>query len=233
MTTHFDDYANDYDAWFKENEDLFMSELLLVKYCLKDAGKVLSVGCGSGLFEKVLREEHHIDVEYGIEPSQEMAKIAIARGMSVQVGGAEDVDFGCECYDTVMFNGSPSYITDLGAAVVKAYNALKPNGKIILIDVPKEGSYALLYNLAKTLGTWEHPLLDGVKPRSCYPIELVKAANWRTTQEKVEYMQQAGFSDFKCAQTLVRLPLYSDKGIEEPCDGCDQGDYVAICAYKR
>lgn len=233
MTTHFDDYANDYDAWFIDNQDLLMSELLLVKRCLKDAGKTLSVGCGSGLFEKILRDEHDIDVQFGIEPSQEMAKIATARGMSVQVGGAEEVDFGSECYDCVMFNGSPGYITDLAAAVTKAYTALKPNGKIILIDVPKESSYALLYNLAKMLGTWDHPLLEGVTPRNCYPIELVKAANWRTTQEKVECMQDAGFSDFEFAQTLVRLPLYSDKGIEEPCDGCDQGDYVAICAYKK
>lgn len=233
MTKYFDDYANDYDAWFLENKDLLMSELLLVKRCVEEGGKILSVGCGSGLFEKLLRDEHKIDIHYGIEPSKEMAKIATARGMSVQIGGAEDVDFGVNTYDTVIFNGSPGYISDLPKAIKKAYDALKAGGKIVLIDVPKESSYALLYNLAKTLGTWEHPLLEGVTPRHCYPIELVKVANWRTTQEKMDEIEAAGFVDPEFFQTLVRLPLYSDIGVEMPCDGHDKGDYVAICAYKR
>lgn len=228
--THFDEYATEYDAWFLANQNVLNSELLLVKHFLSDAGRCLSVGCGSGLFEKLLRDEHQIDIREGIEPSTSMANIATQRGMQVQISGAEEAEFGEQCYDTILFNGSPSYITNLPKVIDKAHRALKPGGKIVMIDVPKESGYATLYNLAMTLGTWDHPLLDGVKPKAPYPIELVKAANWRTTQEKINFLTDAGFTQLQFAQTLTRHPAFSDDEPEQPSKGYDAGDYVAICA---
>ncbi len=51
MWTGFDKYASLYDAWFLNNVNVLMSELRLVALTLKDAGRVLSVGCGSGLLK--------------------------------------------------------------------------------------------------------------------------------------------------------------------------------------
>ena len=56
MIKGFDSYANEYDAWFLENPNVLESEVRLVASTLKDGGKILSVGCGSGLFEKIIRE---------------------------------------------------------------------------------------------------------------------------------------------------------------------------------
>ena len=103
----------------------------------------------------------------------------------------------------------------------------------VVVDIPKESSYALLYNLAKVLGTWSHPLLEGAHPKEPYPIEFVKMANWRTTSEKISLLKNAGFTDLAFAQTLTWHPLYSDNAVEEPTDGYNRGDYVAICAYKN
>ena len=99
----FDKYASKYDAWFIENSNVLASEVKLVASCMKDCGKALSVGCGSGLMEKILREEYDILIEEGIEHA---------------------------------------------------------------------------------VGSWDHPLLQGVQPKLPYPIELVKEAAWRTTAEK-------------------------------------------------
>lgn len=228
----FDNYASQYDAWFMENENVLFSELKLVAHALKQPGRTLSVGCGSGLFEMLLRHNYNIEVTNGIEPSKAMATIAEYRGMKVKIGGAEEVDFGIENYDTVIFNGSPSYISDLELSFQKAYMALKTNGRIIVVDVPKESSYALLYNLAKTLGTWQHPLLEGISPITPYPIELVKLSNWRTTAEKVDLLHKIGFGDLQFLQTLTCHPMYSNAQIEEPIDGYDKGDYVAIIGKK-
>ena len=52
----FDAYASEYDSWFIENSNVLESEVRLVASCLKNAGDVLSIGCGSGLFEKILAE---------------------------------------------------------------------------------------------------------------------------------------------------------------------------------
>ncbi|TKG96897.1 class I SAM-dependent methyltransferase [Puteibacter caeruleilacunae] len=229
----FDEYAGAYDAWFFDNMNLLRSEVNLVAHFLKDAGDIFSVGCGSGLFESILRKDFAIDINYGIEPSDGMAEIARKRGMTVEVVTAEEAEFGTEKYDTILFNGTPSYINDLKSVVEKAYAALKPGGRIVMIDVPKEGSYATMYNLAKAVETWDHPLLKGVHPPAPYPIEFVKVANWRTTAEKVTMIEEAGFKELDFAQTLTKHPLYSNEVEEQPIEGYDSGDYVAICAWKK
>ena len=153
MGKGFDEYASKYDAWFLDNRNVLYSEVDLVASMLEGAGRVLSVGCGSGLFEKIMREERGIDVRDGIEPSLGMAEIARKRGMNVTIATAEEADFGDGVYDTILFNGSPSYIDDLEGVVAKVFKALRPGGRIVLVDVPKESGYGTMYNLAKALGT--------------------------------------------------------------------------------
>jgi SAM-dependent methyltransferase len=228
----FDSYATEYDSWFIENCNVLESEVKLVASCLKDAGDVLSIGCGSGLFEKILADQYGIFVSKGIEPSISMAEIARKRGIDVIIATGEEADYGIESYDTILFNGCPCYMQDFGVALSKAYTALRHGGKVVVIDVPKESAYGLIYNLALSLGTWEHPLLEGCTPLMPYPIELVKQANWRTTAEKIELIKQAGFNNLSFAQTLIASPHYSHEKTEEPCEGFDKGSYVAITAYK-
>ncbi len=228
----FDQHATKYDAWFMENENLLRSEVALVAYALGEPGKTLSVGCGSGLFEYFLKNDYGIEVNEGIEPSEAMAEIARKRGMKVSIGTAEEGDPGTEEYDTLLFNGTPSYISDINAAFERAYYALKKGGKIVVIDVPKDGSFAMLYNMAKTVGKWEHELLKDIRPASVYPIEFVKEANWRTTPEKTEALKKVGFKNFSYAQTLTTHPLYSNDEAEEPTDGYKKGNYVAITGIK-
>lgn len=231
--SNFDEHASQYDAWFMENRNLLYSEVKLVAHFLKDAGDIFSVGCGSGLFETILDKEFDISIKQGLEPSEGMASIASKRGLSVEVTTIEQAELGVEKYDTVLFNGTPSYITDLQMAFDKAFKALRSGGKIVVIDVPKECSYALMYNLAKSVETWEHPSLQNVHPINPYPIEFVKVANWRTTAEKISMLENSGFSKLQFAQTLTLHPIYSNKIVEEPIEGYDRGDYVAICAIKK
>ena len=77
----FDGYAAQYDEWFMKNEHLFSSELSLFKKALGDitGKKLLSVGCGSGLFESYI-DSSNIE---GIEPSVDMGEIAEKRGVNV------------------------------------------------------------------------------------------------------------------------------------------------------
>lgn len=229
---NFDIYANEYDSWFIENSNVLETEVKLVATCLKDAGDILSIGCGSGLFEKIMADKYGITVKKGVEPSAAMAEIARKRGLEVIIGTGEEADYGVEEFDTILFNGCPCYMQDLGLALRKAYTALRRGGKIVVIDVPKESSYGLLYNLVLSVGTWDHPLLKGCTPLMPYPIELVKSANWRTTAEKIELIKGSGFSNLEFSQTLTTSPHYSHERVEEPCEGFDRGSYVAITAYK-
>lgn len=233
MATTFDEYASVYDAWFLENQNVLSSEAALVAACLDHAPQpILSVGCGSGLFEDILRREYGITVSDGVEPSTGMAEIARKRGVTVEIATAENYAYPKGKYGTIIFNGSPSYITDLKAVVEKVYEALPEGGRIVLVDVPKESSYGILYNLTKALGTWDHPLLQGAFPPNPYPIEFVQVANWRTTAEKATLLSAAGFKNIKYMQTLTTHPVCSNQKAEKPSEGCDKGDYVAVIAEK-
>ena len=88
-TQTFDEHAAQYDSWFLKNRNVLQSEVELLAGVLKNPGRALSVGCGSGLFEMVLREGHRIDIHFGVEPAAGMAEIAEKRGMEVQIGPAE------------------------------------------------------------------------------------------------------------------------------------------------
>ena len=132
----FDGFANLYDEWFMVNGNLFASELALFKKVLGDieGKKILSVGCGSGLFESYI---DCTNVE-GIEPSKDMGTIAEKRGINVIAFGViEDIDMPEEAYDIIYFNGSSSYLEELTPVYEKSLKALKPGGRLILLDVPQ------------------------------------------------------------------------------------------------
>lgn len=229
----FDDFSDAYDAWFQRNQIILESELRLVARALgKEPGRTLSVGCGTGLFEQLLKSQYGISVTEGLEPSAPMGEIARKRGMTVVEAGAEKMPFENESFDTVMFNGSPGYIADLDAAVKEAHRLLKPGGRILLIDVPAESSYGILYRLGGAYGTWNDDRLRGVLPKDPYPVELAGGANWRPTQDKIDSALKAGFTDLSYAQTLTRHPCFSDTTPQDPVPGYDSGDYVAVVGVK-
>ncbi len=227
----FDGYADQYDEWFMKNDKLFTSELRLFLKVLGDieGKRLLSVGCGSGLFESYIDGSN---VE-GIEPSVDMGKIAEKRGVNViKYGTIEDVDLPENTYDIIYFNGSSSYMEDLTPVYEKSLKALVDGGKLILLDVPKESAFGLMYLLGKSLGTYDHPYLEGTMPELPYPLALASSGVWHSTEEKIEVLKNLGIKDFDFYQTLVKNPLYTNEEPEEVSEGYKSGGYVAIIAKK-
>ncbi len=101
-----------------------------------------------------------------------------------------------------------------------------------MLDVPKESGFGLLYALAAACRSWDDPRVRDVKPPEPYPIEFAAAANWRTTAEKAELLEAAGFVDLEYYQTLTYHPLAANEQVEEPVPGHDRGDYVGIIGRK-
>ncbi|ADX81709.1 class I SAM-dependent methyltransferase [Saccharolobus islandicus] len=90
MGAAFDKHAEEYDSWFMKNQNALFSKALLIEEMLKEEkGKnILSVSCGSGLFEYILKDKG-IGIRDCVEPS-EMGPIAEKRGLKVKRCYAED-----------------------------------------------------------------------------------------------------------------------------------------------
>lgn len=227
----FDGYASIYDEWFMKNENLFMSELkLFIKVLGNTSNKrVLSVGCGSGLFESYIDNT----VVEGIEPSVDMGSIAEKRGVNIiKYGLIEDVELPDNAYDIIYFNGSSSYIENLMPVYKKSLAALKKGGKLILLDVPKESAFGFMYLLGKSIGTYNHEFFEGTMPKLPYPLALASAGIWHSTEEKIDVLKCLGIEKFLFYQTLIRNPIYTNEEIEEVSEGYKSGGYVAIIAEK-
>ena len=211
-TKMFDGYADKYDQWFLTNNKVFESELKLLHACLNPLkkDKILSVGCGSGLFESALKSEYGINVEHGLEPSTDMAEIAEKRGVKVEIGDA-----------------------DLGKAYKNCYNALKKGGHLILLDVPVESAYGILYSFANYADGYDEKLFSRLAPALPYPIELVKSGIFHSPLEKLNIVRdELMMKNIRFMQTLVAHPIYTNDSVEEPIEGYDKGGYVALIAEK-
>ena len=191
--------------------------------------KLLSVGCGSGLFESYI-DSSNID---GIEPSEDMGRIAEKRGVKViKYGLIEDVELEDESYDIIYFNGSSSYMENLTPVYEKCLRALKKNGRLILLDVPKESAFGFMYLLGKSLNTYDHEFLEGAMPELPYPLALASSGVWHTTEEKIGVLKNLGVKNFTYYQTLIKNPMYTNEEPEEVSEGYKSGGYVAIIAEK-
>ena len=69
-----------------------------------------------------------------------------------------------------------------------------------------------------------------VAPQDPYPVEFVKGAAWRTTEEVMRELESAGFTVVECAQTLTTHAKFSNDAVEEPSPGYDRGGYVGVRA---
>ena len=227
----FDGYANQYDEWFMKNENVFESELRLFKKALGniEGKKILSVGCGSGLFESYI-DSSGID---GVEPSRDMGAVAEKRGVKIIAYGLiEDIELPEKYYDIIYFNGSSSYMEELTPIYEKSLKSLKYGGNLILLDVPKESAFGFMYLLGKSLNTYEHEFLNGVMPSLPYPLELASSGVWHSTEEKINILKSLGISKFSFYQTLIKNPMYTNEKPEEVSEGYKSGGYVAIIAEK-
>ncbi|MDY6985824.1 MAG: bifunctional hydroxymethylpyrimidine kinase/phosphomethylpyrimidine kinase [Candidatus Thermoplasmatota archaeon] len=212
----------DYDSWFSKNQNIFESELLALK---EATGKIpersLAIGSGTALFESKL------GIKEGIELSPCMAEKGSERGVSTHTGSAYSLPYEDNTFDMVLFCTSLDYMEDPARAVKEAYRVLKEGGAIVVSILPKEGSYAMLYDLANISG------YDPERsPADPFPVEFLRGARWLSVESATDMLKNAGFREFRCTQTLTCHPRYSNESEEMPVEGYKKGDYVVIKGLK-
>lgn len=97
--------------------------------------RVLEIGCSTGGVLAALREKHDIEV-FGVDPSEQAVKQAKDAGVDAKLGTANDLPFGDEYFDVVLF-GFCLYVcdrNDLFAIAAEADRVLKPNAWLAIYD---------------------------------------------------------------------------------------------------
>lgn len=214
--------AKDFDFWFSKNKNIFESEFLAEKELFPGPENAVSIGVGSGLFAS------RLGITKGVEPSEDMAKLARKRGIDVKIGTAENIPHEDETFTTVLISTVLSYCDNPLKALQEAFRILRKGGHVIVSFLPREGSYTMFYDLARAQGDFD----PGRTPEHPYPLKFIAGSNWRSIEQIRELIQQAGFTDLECVQTLTKHPRYSNEDIEKPSKGYKRGDFVVIKAKK-
>ena len=210
QTEIFNENVEAYEAWYDTYPDIFQSEVAALKeQLLKLPENIygIEVGLGTGRFAKAL------GIKEGVEPSEEMAKKAIKRGIEIMKGVAEKLPYSDYHFDFILFV-TICHLNDLNMALSEAHRVLKRGGSIIIGFLDKEQTIAKKYEEKRHRSTF-------FKNATYYSVDRVK-----------ELLKKAKFKDFEFNQTLFG-DLNDIEDVQTPKEGYGEGSFVVVKAVKK
>jgi SAM-dependent methyltransferase len=204
----FEEYADQYEAWFENNRWVYEAELRAVKSMIPAGGHGVEVGVGTGRFADPL------GIKTGVEPSKRMRTIAQKRGIQVLNGVAEEVPFDDFQFDFVLMVTTVCFVDDIRKALLEAHRILSYNGCLIIGFIDRNSRVGQVYLKRKEKNVF------------------YKDATFFSTDELVEMMDQAGFIDLAFKQTLFK-PLREITRDEPATSGYGEGSFVVIRGRKQ
>lgn len=206
-TEPFEKYTDRYENWFERNRYVYQSEINAVREILPDFENGVEIGIGSGRFAKPL------GIKFGIEPSNEMRKIAIRKGIKVVDSVAENLPFKDCSFDLALMVTTLCFLDDEVKAFVEIYRILKQGSYFVNGFVDKNSRVGRIYQKNKQESVF------------------YRAASFFNTEEVVELLKKTGFKDFKFRQTIFNT-LDNINQIENIKEGYGEGSFVIIRAQK-
>jgi ubiquinone/menaquinone biosynthesis C-methylase UbiE len=205
MKNVFDKYYKKYDEWYDKYTVAFSSELEAIRKVLPKRGKGLEIGVGTGRFASSL------GIEYGIDSSENMVKMARERGVDAQIGIGEKLPFANNVFDYVVMINTLCFVKDPLMVLRESRRVLKQNARIVIGIVDKNSFLGRFYQKKKS--------------------SFYKKAHFLETKELTELLRVAGFKSFSYYQTLFSFPDEITK-VEKPLKGFDRGGFIVVGAKK-
>jgi len=104
----------------------------------KHAGRLLDVGCASGIFLQGIRNLGKWE-PYGVEINAEVARLAQEHGLDVRPGTLEQAGYADEYFDAVTLWDVLEHLHDPVGSLSEIHRILKPDG-LVVIRVPNGNS---------------------------------------------------------------------------------------------
>jgi ubiquinone/menaquinone biosynthesis C-methylase UbiE len=204
----FNKNVKNYDEWYEKNTYIYLSEVEALKKAIPHGKKGLEIGAGTGRFAAVL------GIEYGIDPSEEMSKIAQKRGVKTFLGFGEKLPFNDKEFDFVAIIITICFVKNPENVIKEAKRVLKIGGRLIVGIIDKNSPLGKFYFEKKKQGHL-----------------FYKYANFYSVDEIVKMLEKYGFGNFKFYQTIFK-PIEEIKEVEMPKEGYGEGSFVVISAEK-
>jgi len=203
----FEAHTEEYEAWFEENKAAYEAELAALRGLVPSTGRGLEIGVGSGRFAAPL------GIGVGVDPSGQMLGHASGRGIDAVKGVAESLPFRDGAFDTALLVTTICFVDDIPRTLAEASRVLRPDGSLVIGYIDKESPVGERYQ--------EH---QAESP-------FYRDATFVSTDEVVDALETAGFSEFEFVQTIYDWPGESDE--PEPVEsGYGDGSFVGIKAGK-
>ncbi len=203
MSDIFDTYYKKYDAWYDSHTFAYLSEIKALKKVVPKKGAGLEIGVGTGRFALGL------GIKYGVDPSENMLKIASKRGIEIRRAQGERLPFDSSAFDYIAIIITLCFVKDPVKVLIEAKRVLKKRGKIIIGIIDKDSFLGRFYQEKKSL--------------------FYKQAHFLGAKEVADLLTMSGFTRISYYQTIYNFP---DKmnSVERPRKGFGRGGFVVISA---
>ncbi|WP_336135863.1 class I SAM-dependent methyltransferase [Natronomonas amylolytica] len=203
----FESHTERYEDWFEKYDDAYQSERNALERLVPAAGRGLEIGVGSGRFAGPL------GIDVGIDPADAMLEHAQERGVDVVKGVAESLPFRDGAFETALLVTTICFVDDIPRTLAEADRVLSESGSLVIGYIDKDSPVGEIYQETKA----ENP--------------FYRDATFVTTEELLEALEAAGFTDFEFVQTIYQWIDELD-GPEPVEEGYGDGSFVGIKASR-
>ena len=134
----FDAHARKFDAWFVQNERIYLSELDAIR-AAGPRGRIIDVGVGSGIFA------HKLGTRLGVDVSREMLALCTKRGVPAVLSDAKYLPIRDGAFDTVVISFTICFVDDAPAMLKEAASVLVGEGRLIRGDTTSDSIWGRVY----------------------------------------------------------------------------------------
>ncbi len=148
----FDTHAAEYDKWFESAEGsvLFASEVgATLPYAMILEYPFLEIGVGTGRFAKEL------EIDEGVDPSEQMLIFARKRGVKVQGSTGEDIPFADASFGAVFVLLTLCFIETPEKVLLEVARVLKTRGCLVVGFINRDSAWGGFYMRKQAEG---HPI---------------------------------------------------------------------------
>lgn len=203
----FDQNAKRYDSWYRRHRALFECEAKAIR-ALNLQGRGLSIGVGTGILDSLA------PIEIGVDPSQNMLKLASVRRIEPVRATGEHLPFGNESFDFALMTFTLCFLDSPEEAILETRRVLRSRSEFAVCIVPRDSS-------------WGEEYMKKAKAGHIF----YRHARFYNVSELEDMLRRCSFK-VVTKKTTLSYPPSANPRIEEPSENLEGKGFVCLKAVE-